>query len=94
MTKFKDLTNDEIGDIHHWNQNGISQRELAEIYGVSRAVIRRALLVRPEDIEPSPTVGEDEAQSGPVESPRVALVVCVAAVLIVWLGVILYFALR
>lgn len=44
MGKFKDLTNEEIGDIVDWYSRGLySQRELAEIFEVSRATIRRAI---------------------------------------------------
>ena len=44
MAKYKPLTNEELATLVRWYEAGYySQRELAEIFEVSRATVRRAL---------------------------------------------------
>lgn len=76
MAKFKDLTREEVGTIVDWYDRGLySQRELAEIFEVSRATIRRAVNTtdrsiyyeNPEVWPTSPEVGYFEEVGQPTE---------------------------
>lgn len=109
VAKYKDLTNDELASMVQLYQNGwYSQRELAEIFKVSRATVRRALKEWPT---PSPEVGEEKAQLGVYDWPSdpewptedyvgainnhkdwVYQAVAAVVCLALWVAIIIYFA--